>query len=471
LTLRTGLDTVSAETISGLPILRLSHFCAAAALVLALTSPAFAETWTVKREWVSAHENFLASEALQGRGSATRDEAIAAAYVASQFEGFGLKPAPGMTGYLQTAWVIQPRLEGPVSLTVGGQTVGDAQLLSSSGNNVSGTIKVFTGEDIKTMPAGDIVMAIPTAKLPLPSLTRAARAKGAKLIILRENEDTTKYWESGGKTTNMSAYLESDPPATPRMAIAVLPAATYDRLAKDGAQAALTLPEVIKARSITTNAIGYLKGSDPAAGTILYTAHLDALGVKGDTIIYGANDDASGTTAVLEIARALASGKKPKRSILFVAYGAEELGLLGSLYFAKNSPVPLKEIIANLEFEMIGAQDPKLPANTLMMTGFERSDFGETMKAQGAQITTDPYPEHHFFERSDNYQLALQGIVAHTVSGWATTPDYHSPKDTVANLNIDFMTSAIQSLIAPARWLANSTYVPQWKPGGKPVAK
>ena len=58
-----------------------------------------------------------------------------------------------------------------------------------------------------------------------------------------------------------------------------------------------------------------------------------------------------------------------------------------------------------------------------------------------------------------------------TPSGWATTPDYHSPKDTVANLNIDFMTSAIQSLIAPARWLANSDYVPQWKAGGKPVAK
>lgn len=444
---------------------------ATATLALVLATPAGAETWTVKREWVSAHENFLASEALQGRGSATRDEAIAAAYVASQFEGFGLKPAPGMTSYLQTAWIIQPRLEGPVSLTVGGQTVGDAQLLSSSGNNVSGTIKVFSGDDLKAMPAAEIVMATPTDKTPLPGLTRAARAKGARLIILRENEETKKYWEASGKTTGMSAYLESDPPATPRMAVAILPAATYDRLARDGAVASLTLPEIIKARSVTTNAIGYLKGSDPTAGTILYTAHLDALGVKGDAVVYGANDDASGTTAVLEIARALAAGKPPKRNILFVAYGAEELGLLGSLYFAKNSPVPLKDIIANLEFEMIGAQDPKLPANTLMMTGFERSDFGETLKRQGAQVASDPYPEHHFFERSDNYQLALQGIVAHTVSGWATTPDYHSPKDTVANLNIDFMTSAIQSLIAPARWLANSTYVPQWKPGGKPVAK
>jgi aminopeptidase YwaD len=461
---------VSAETIFRIVHLRLS-LLAAAALTLVFAAPVHAKPWKVKREWVSAHENFLASEALQGRGSATRDEAIAAAYVASQFEGFGLKPAPGMTGYLQTAWVIQPRLEGPVRLTVGGQDVGDVKLLSSSGNNISGTIKVFSGDDLKALPAAEIVMATPTAGTPLPGLTRAARAKGARLIILRENEETQKYWEASGKTTGMSAYLESDTPSAPRMAVAILPAATYDRLARDGAAASLILPEVIKARSVTTNAIGYLKGTDPAAGTILYTAHLDALGVKGGAVVYGANDDASGTTAVLEIARALAAGKPPKRSILFVAYGAEELGLLGSLYFAKNSPVPLKNIIANLEFEMIGAQDPKLPANTLMMTGFERSDFGETLKAQGAQIASDPYPEYHFFERSDNYQLALQGIVAHTVSGWATTPDYHSPKDTVANLNIDFMTSAIQSLIAPARWLANSDYVPQWKPDGKPVAK
>ncbi len=455
--------------------MRLSFFCAAVSLALVVTSHAFAETrpeaWTVKREWVSAHENFLASPALQGRGSATRDEAIAAAYIASQFEAFGLKPAPGMTSYLQTAWVVQPRIEAPVTLSIGGQTVNDAQLLSSSGNNISGKIKVFTGEDVKKMPAGEVIMAAPGAKTPLPSLTRAARAKGARLIVLRENSETQKYWESAGRKTNMSAYLESNPSASPRMAVVTLPATTFDRLAKNGADLVLALPEIIKTRSQTTNAIGYLEGSDLSAGTILYTAHLDALGVRGDTTIYGANDDASGTTAVLEIARALAAGAKPKRSILFVAYGAEELGLLGSLYFARNAPVPLKDIIANLEFEMIGAQDPKLPANTLMMTGFERSDFGETLKRQGAQVASDPYPEQHFFERSDNYQLALQGIVAHTVSGWATTPNYHSPEDTVANLNIDFMTSTIQSLIAPALWLANSDYVPRWKPGGKPVAK
>jgi Zn-dependent M28 family amino/carboxypeptidase len=186
--------------------------------------------------------------------------------------------------------------------------------------------------------------------------------------------------------------------------------------------------------------------------------------------MHGANDDASGTTAVLELAHALAAGPQPKRSILFVCYGSEEIGEYGSTYFAVHPPVPLSSIVANLEFEMIGAQDPKLPVNTLMMTGFDKSDFGETMKAHGALVTGDPYPDQHFFERSDNYALALTGVVAHTVSGWAVTPTYHQPTDTIANLNIPFMTSAIRSLVAPLEWLANSAFVPAWNPGGKPSA-
>lgn len=79
-----------------------------------------------------------------------------------------------------------------------------------------------------------------------------------------------------------------------------------------------------------------------------------------------------------------------------------------------------------------------------------------------------PYPEQNFFERSDNYALALRGVVAHTISGWAVTPTYHSTKDTVEALDIPFMARAVQSLIGPARWLADSDFRPDWTPGGKP---
>ena len=74
----------------------------------------------------------------------------------------------------------------------------------------------------------------------------------------------------------------------------------------------------------------------------------------------------------------------------------------------------------------------------------------------------------HFFERSDNYSLALKGVVAHTAGGWGTPPTYHKPDDDIAHLDFDFMTTAIQSLIEPLRWLANSDFVPQWLPGRQP---
>lgn len=307
------------------------------------TFAAATEGWTVRPDWVAAHEAFLASDALRGRGSATADEAVAANYVASQFQAYGLKPAPGMTGYLQVAQMVRPR---------------------------------------------------------------------------------------------RNSQIASD-----------------------------ALPEQL----VTTNAIGWVQGSDPNAGVILISAHLDHLGVRADGVImHGANDDASGTTAVLELAHALASGRAPRRSVLFVCYGSEELGGLGSRYFGAHSPVPLADLVANLEFEMIGVHDPRMAPGVMMMTGFDRSDLGPTLQAHGAKVAPDLYPEQHFFERSDNYSLAMQGIVAHTISGWAVTPTYHDPADDLAHLDIPFMTQAIQSLIAPVKYLANSDFRPQWRPGGRP---
>jgi hypothetical protein len=308
-------------------------------LVVAALAGCAPTTLSVDPATIRAHQAFLASEALAGRGSATRDEAIAAAYVASRFEQYGLRPAPGMSSFLQT--------------------------------------------------------------LPVPAKARE-RAKG--------------------------------------------------------------LPE----KAVATNAIGFLPGTDPNAGYLLISAHLDHLGMVDGKLFLGANDDASGTTAVLELARLLAKQGRQKRGILFAAYGAEEIGAVGSNYFVTYPPVPLDQIVANIEFEMIGSGDPKL-ASGMMLTGFERSNLGELLRSRGALLSPDPYPEQRFFERSDNYELALAGVVAHTVSGWPTTPVYHQVTDTNANIDFAFLGRAIQSLVEPIRWLANSDVRPRWKPGGRPL--
>jgi len=436
-------------------------------LASAATQGTAPSPWVVRPEWVKADEEALAGDSLQGRGSATPDEAKAAAWVASRFQEFGLVRAPGMSSYLQTATIIQPRLGGAPVLSVGGVAMPGLATFVAPPGDVRGPLVVAASDDPAALPAGEVI-AIGSKKASFLAMARAASARGVKLVIARESADTKRLREKTGGEVRMPAYLEgSEPHST---AVVTLPAAAFDQLiARAGQEVQLGLPGLTLARSTTTNAIGFLPGTDPEAGLLLLSAHLDHLGRRPDgTIMHGADDDASGVTAVLELARALAAGPRSRRGILFVGYGAEEMGGFGSAYFGAHPPVPLTKIATNIEFEMIGAQDPNLPRGSLMVTGFGRSNLAETLAAHGARVAPDPYPEEHFFERSDNYQLALKSVVAHTLGGWPTTPVYHQPTDTIENLDIPYMTGAIQSLIEPVRWLAASDFEPQWKSGGRP---
>ncbi len=434
------------------------------ALLLATAAPA-QMPWTVQPQWVRAHEDFLAGDALRGRGSATHDEAVAAAYVASQFKGYGLQPAPGMSGYVQTAGVVSTRVASTPVLEIAGRPVEGMRLIVGSAADVQGQIVI--ADSIASLPEKAAVVVFTAADVPAFDIWRAVRARHIGLLIAKDGNSAANWFAKIGRQTSMPRYLADAPPAA-RPAFATLPAATVDAI-RAGVEARLSVP-VARVETTTSNAIGYLPGTDPKAGVILLSAHLDHLGQTEDgQVMHGANDDASGTTAVLELAHALATGKPHRRGILFVCYGSEEIGGFGSRYFGAHPPVPLADIVANIEFEMIGAQDPKLPKGSLMMTGFDRSDLGMALQAHGGHVAADPYPQDHFFERSDNYSLALKGVVAHTLSGWAVVPTYHQPTDTIANLDIDYMTGAIQSLIEPVHWLADSSFTPRWTGAGKPT--
>jgi hypothetical protein len=451
------------------------------AVLIALSMAAAGATaqsasWTVKPEWVRAHEDFLASDAMRGRGSATHDEEVAATYVASEFEGYGLTHAPGMESYIQSATVSAPELDGKATVTVGGVTLNEGpgfDLMMSPGTPVSGPLVRVNAADAgkAKLERGAIVLVPDTPADPnaVFGLLRPLRRAGAAAVLLAGSPDGAKLIAMAGGKTQTPIRLADIPPARAFLTVAVLKeplTASSGTVTIDVHAVPATAPRQ------TYNAIGYLAGSDPHAGTILLTAHLDHLGVhedeKPDPIYNGANDDAAGTTAVLELAHALATGPKLRRSVLFVCYGSEELGGLGSTYFGEHPPVPLKDLVANLEFEMIGAQDPKMPKGVLLLTGWDRSNLGPTLKAHGALLGPDPYPEQHFFERSDNYSLALKGVVAHTAAGWGTVPTYHQPNDDLAHLDLPFMTAAIQSLVEPVRWLAESDFVPKWNEGGRP---
>jgi Zn-dependent M28 family amino/carboxypeptidase len=220
--------------------------------------------------------------------------------------------------------------------------------------------------------------------------------------------------------------------------------------------------------SHTWNVLAKIQGATRKQQIILLSAHLDHLGVKGGKTYPGADDDGSGTVAVMELARALAKEPPPERTIVFALWGSEEKGLIGARYFLKHPTFDLHAVIANLEFEMIGRPDPKVEPDQLWLTGWERTNLGPELAAHGANLVGDPHPDQNFFRRSDNYALAREGIVAQTISSYGLHKDYHQPTDTLDRIDWQHLDSAIGSMIAPVSWLANSDFTPQWAAGGKP---
>ena len=225
------------------------------------------------------------------------------------------------------------------------------------------------------------------------------------------------------------------------------------------------------------NVVGMIRGTDPvlAKQVVLVDAHYDHLGigrpVNGDSIYNGADDDASGTTAVLEIARNIAAGTLPKRTILFVATTGEEVGLLGTRWFILHPPVALKAIVSNLEIEMIGRPDSLAGGSgRAWLTGYDRSTMGAMFTAAGLPIVADARPDQHFFERSDNIAFAQMGIPAHTLSTFNLHSDYHRPSDELSRVDFGHMTRVIQAAASAVRILANGP-VPRWNKGGQPAPR
>jgi Iap family predicted aminopeptidase len=233
------------------------------------------------------------------------------------------------------------------------------------------------------------------------------------------------------------------------------------------------VPPAIRSRP-AVNVLGVISGSDPALKNeyVLVDAHYDHLGigraVNGDSIYNGADDDASGVTAVLEIARQLMSGPKPKRTVVFATMMGEEIGLIGTDWYIAHPAIPLANMAANLEIEMIGRPDSLAGGvGRAWLTGYERSNMGEQLAANGIPIVADKRLSEHFFERSDNIAFARRGIPAHTLSSFNMHNDYHQPSDDIARVDFVHMAGVINAGARAVRLLTDGPK-PEWKPGGKP---
>ena len=228
-------------------------------------------------------------------------------------------------------------------------------------------------------------------------------------------------------------------------------------------------------RRTAVNVVGVLRGTDPVLrdSVVLIDAHYDHLGigqpVAGDSIYNGADDDASGVVAVLEIARAMAQGPPPKRTMIFAATTGEEVGLLGTRWYIQHPVAPIASMTANLEIEMIGRPDSLAGGmGRGWLTGFERSTMGEMFAAAGLPIVADARLDQRFFERSDNIAFARAGVPAHTLSSYNMHTDYHRPSDDASHVDFAHMTGLIRAGAAAGRLLADGPS-PRWRADGRPV--
>ena len=232
-----------------------------------------------------------------------------------------------------------------------------------------------------------------------------------------------------------------------------------------------------EARVVGYNLIGVIPGSDPVLKdeVVAFAAHYDHLGigkpVNGDSIFNGADDDASGSTTVLEIARALSKGPPPKRTVVFILTTGEEQGILGTRWYVAHPVFPLTKMVAEMEVEMVGRPDSLAGGfGKTWMTGYDRSTMGSLLKQAGIPIVADPYPQYKFFERSDNIVFARMGIPAHTLSTYNLHQDYHAPSDDVDKVDFAHITAVARAAAGAARLLADGP-APRWNPGGQPAAR
>jgi hypothetical protein len=440
------------------------------------------------------HVSFLASDLLEGRATPSRGLDIAAAYIAAQFRRIGLEPAGG-DDYFQHAkyGLVKPGVKGfELTLDIDGERIAvpaaNAIAVSNAGQTLTGVeiVKIDPAvSDPEKVTAGMVrgKAVFIAAGARTPEQFRAAsvlrgrlKEYGAVLSL-----STAGMFRASGRLTN----LEDPPPLATLLINHEGARKALDGL-KPGMKATLTatLPAALKEPVQLKNVVSLLRGSDPALrdSYILVSAHYDHIGMlpegSGDRINNGANDDASGVACMLETAAAIARlPQRPKRSMVFVAYFGEELGLFGSRYYAAHPAFPLARTIGDINLEQMGRTDDFLgkQEGILTMTGMGYSTLSEVLAeaatATGLKVRKQDHNSDTFFDRSDNQSLADAGIPAHTVLASYNFADYHRPGDEWQRLDYANMERLNRAVALGVYRLANSSTEPHWNASEAKAAK
>jgi Zn-dependent M28 family amino/carboxypeptidase len=391
---------------------------------------------------VGAVENMLASDAMRGRATFTRDIERAADSIELQFRAAGLQTIDGSAGYRQPFSMIRAKLLSISGSLDNTPLTADNTIIISCAEHVQ---LVSKGLGIEWIKAGDDL-----------------RSAAQKIMAVKENHLVfvdTSFAKGFSRLNRMAAQQFSTPYTNVFLLVPHGNADFSFNLTAD--------QEIVK--SNLANVVGILPGKGKLASEyVIFSGHYDHLGVRqpdarGDSIYNGANDDASGTTAVILLARYFSQLHKNRRTLVFAAFTAEEIGEFGSQYF--SGQFDPDKVVAMFNIEMIGSPS-KWGENSAFITGYERSDMGKILEknlvGSGFTFYPDPYPAQNLFYRSDNASLARQGVPAHTISTTQIDIDktYHTPEDEVSTLDLKNMAEIIRAIAISSRTIVEGKDTP-----------
>ena len=451
----------------------------------------------------------IAADSMMGRDTPSPGLERTAEYVASEFQRAGLRPAGEEGSYFQrfgvTRWTVDTSKSAVELVANGSRGVArigtDARLVFGTIPSVpiQGSVLLLAGSDPRVTKAGPevkdliILLVMDFSKPISPALNQRivdiART-GPKAVVILSNRDSVVFSQrlSTAARTRLTRDLE---PASeegapvvevheralgPVLAAAGLDPAQLRRLEYQrmvpGLTIELRLTRKVVTRARVPNVAGILEGSDPQLRNeyVVYSAHIDHIGVshgQADSVNNGADDNASGVSGLLELVEAFSQpGIQPKRSLLFLAPSGEEDGLLGSAHFTEHPSVPLRQVVANLNMDLVGRNW----RDSVIAVGLEQSDLGETLRqVVGAhpELSMTPirdrWPEERIFYRSDHYNFARKGVpILFFTSG--THADYHQPSDEPRTIDGEKEARLVRLLFYLGAAVADKASRPRWTP-------
>ena len=471
---------------------------------------------TITEADVKRRVGVIAHDSMAGRDTPSRGLDLTAQWVADEFKRFGLKPGGEGGTYFQRYPIQKAKLDvaaSHIGFMHGGKHVHaefakdvrwesgvvPAKEIGGAALLVAGPLKT-AGLDASLAKDKVVLIVRDFTKMPPAagdSVLRAYRAAGARAIVLVSNRDSAAFAQRLVRQASERTRLGGVPSSSPAIPVvevherAVATTLAGAGLNLDSLRAApemLVRPVpglmvMVDAKETVTevtapNTIGILEGTDPTLRNeyLVYSAHMDHVGRVGagacrargaDSICNGADDDASGTVGVVELAEAFSQrGARPKRSIIFMTVSGEEHGLWGSNYFSEHPTVPVKSMVANINLDMIGRNW----TDTIVAIGKEHSDLGATLNRVNSahpelRMTAidDIWPNERFYFRSDHYNFARKGIpVLFFFNG--VHDDYHQATDSPDKIDAEKEARIVRLLFFVGHDIANATTRPKWNP-------